>query len=226
MPGLGCGAGGDPGQGAERPGHPHRRRGSLRDRRRPVQGVLPGRGDTAFIASGASIRRPGRREAARLRAPLHLSDRKLSPATLAELQRLAPTTVYLLGGTASLSTAVANAATAALPLAAVKRLAGTDRYATSAAISGLQDPGVPVVYVAVGTNFPDGLSGEAAAGELGGPLLLSLPGGVPASVAAELARLKLRRVVVLGGTGAVSNTVVAQRGISLFPEGPGYRGRR
>jgi len=77
---------------------------------------------------------------------------------------------------------------------------------------------VPVVYVAAGTNFPDGLSGSAAAGELGGPLLLTAPGGLPVSVATELARLKPRRVVVLGGTSAVSDAVVLQlRGYLALP---------
>lgn len=183
--------------------------------------VYPGGASTAFIASGRTFPDglAGGAEAARLGAPLLLSDPvALSPETLAELQRLAPTTVYLLGGTASLSKSVADAVAAALPAATVTRLAGADRYATSVAISGLQGPGVPVVYVAAGTNFPDGLSGAAAAGELGGPLLLTMPGGLPTSVAAELARLKPRRVVVLGGLSAVSNTVVAQlRGYLALP---------
>ena len=185
------------------------------------QAVYPGGASTVFIASGAAYPDglAGGAEAARLGAPLLLSDsRSLSPATLTELKRLAPTTVYLLGSTASLSSAVATAVSAAVPLATVARLGGADRYATSVAISGLQGPGVPVVYVAAGTNFPDGLSGSAAAGELGGPLLLTAPGALPVSVATELARLKPRRVVVLGGTSAVSNTVVLQlRGYLALP---------
>ena len=135
--------------------------------------------------------------------------------------------MYLLGGTAALSAGVATAVGGALPAATVTRLAGADRYATSVAISRLQDPGVPVVYVAAGTNFPDGLSGAAAAGELGGPLLLTLPGGLPASVAAELARLKPRRVVVLGARApSATPSSCSCGGTSLFPEGPCYRGRR
>ncbi len=185
------------------------------------QTVYPDGATTVFIASGTTYPDglAGGAAAARLGAPLLLSDPSTLPATtLAELQRLAPTTVYLLGGTAALSAGVATAVTAALPSATVTRLAGADRYATSVAISRLQDPGVPVVYVAAGTDFPDGLSGAAAAGELGGPLLLTLPGGLPASVAAELTRLKPRRVVVLGGTGAVSDTVVVQlRGYLALP---------
>ncbi|HXX61723.1 MAG TPA: cell wall-binding repeat-containing protein [Candidatus Sulfotelmatobacter sp.] len=183
--------------------------------------VYPGGASTVFIASGANYPDglAGGAEAARLGAPLLLSDpARLSPATRTELQRLAPTTVYLLGSTASLSSAVATAVSTALPSATVNRLGGDDRYATAVAISGLQDPGVPVVYVAAGTNFPDGLTGSAAAGELGGPLLLTQPGGLPVIVATELARLEPRRVVVLGGTSAVSDAVVAQlRGYLALP---------
>ncbi len=183
--------------------------------------VYPGGASTVFIASGLAYPDglAGGAEAARLGAPLLLTDpQKLSPETLTELQRLAPTTVYLLGGTVSISKTVAQAVAAAVPSAAVTRLGGADRYATAVAISGLQAPGVPVVYVAAGTNFPDGLSGAAAAGELGGPLLLTMPGALPGSVAAELTRLKPRRVVVLGGVAAVSDAVVTQlRGYLALP---------
>ncbi|MUN07081.1 hypothetical protein GLX25_08110, partial [Agromyces luteolus] len=45
------------------------------------------------------------------------------------------------------------------------RISGADRYATSAAISAKSfEPGVPVVYIANGTNFPDALSGAPVAG--------------------------------------------------------------
>ncbi|HEU0236863.1 MAG TPA: cell wall-binding repeat-containing protein, partial [Candidatus Limnocylindrales bacterium] len=53
------------------------------------------------------------------------------------------------------------------------RYAGSDRYATAAAISAAHyAPGVAVAYVATGANFPDALAGAAVAGNLGGPLLL------------------------------------------------------
>ena len=52
----------------------------------------------------------------------------------------------------------------------VDRLFGADRYATSAAISadGFA-PGAPVAFVATGEDFPDALSGAAAAGSLAWP---------------------------------------------------------
>jgi glucose/arabinose dehydrogenase/putative cell wall-binding protein len=90
----------------------------------------------------------------------------------------------------------------------VNRFGGADRYATAAAISaGTSTPGVPVAYVATGVDFPDALTGGAAAAHENGPLLLVTRTTIPASTAAELDRLNPGRIVVLGGTGAVSAAV-------------------
>lgn len=87
-------------------------------------------------------------------------------------------------------------------------IAGTDRYATSVAISksGFA-PDVACVYVASGANFPDALSAGPAATRCGGPLLLVPPTTLPSNVANELKRLSPERIVIAGGTGAVSSGV-------------------
>lgn len=91
----------------------------------------------------------------------------------------------------------------------VVRHAGPDRYATAVAISqeGF-DPGVPVVYVATGTNYPDALSAAPAAALEGGPLLLTTPWQLPAIVASEIERLDPSRIVVVGGESVVSKAVL------------------
>jgi len=93
----------------------------------------------------------------------------------------------------------------------VTRLAGADRYATAAAVSASTfAAGAPVAYVATGLDFPDALAGAVAAGRAGGPLLLVRPAAVPPATAAELKRLKPTRIVVLGGSGVVTEaTAVA-----------------
>jgi hypothetical protein len=68
---------------------------------------------------------------------------------------------------------------------------------------------VPVAYVATGLNFPDALAGAAAAGYVGGPLLLVTGTTVPPATAAELSRLRPGSVIVLGGTTVVSDAVLA-----------------
>jgi putative cell wall-binding protein len=66
------------------------------------------------------------------------------------------------------------------------------------------------VYVATGLNFPDALAAAAAAGRLGGPVLLVGPTSIPADTQAELGRLKPGRIVVAGGSGVVSDGVLNQ----------------
>ncbi len=89
------------------------------------------------------------------------------------------------------------------------RLAGADRYATSALISTRAFPsGAATVYVASGADFPDALSAAALAGAAGGPLLLVTRDSVPASILTELQRLRPDRIVVAGGPGVISDTVL------------------
>jgi hypothetical protein len=69
--------------------------------------------------------------------------------------------------------------------------------------------GVPIAFIATGANFPDALAGAAAAGVLGGPVLLTTRDSLPAVTAAELARLRPARIVVLGSSGVVSDAVLS-----------------
>ncbi|SEB36783.1 Excalibur calcium-binding domain-containing protein [Paramicrobacterium humi] len=96
------------------------------------------------------------------------------------------------------------------PISGVQRLAGNDRFATALAISKQYASGVPVVYVTTGLSFPDALSAAPAAAAQGGPLLLVSPRSMPAVVKAEIKRLKPKRIVVVGGTAAVSSSVYSQ----------------
>jgi putative cell wall-binding protein len=91
----------------------------------------------------------------------------------------------------------------------IERIGGPDRFAVSAAVSASTfTPGVPVAFLASGSTFPDALSGSAAAGYLGGPVLLVNGGNeVPTDIAQELSRLKPQKIVVLGGTAAISETM-------------------
>lgn len=125
-------------------------------------------------------------------------------AVTAELGRLKPARIVVLGGTSVVSAAV-QAALAPYTGGTVTRIAGGDRYATAAAISAAAfDPGVPVVYIATGDNYPDALSGAVAAALGPGPVLLVAGGTIPPAVITELKRLKPGRIVILGGVAVVS----------------------
>jgi putative cell wall-binding protein len=94
---------------------------------------------------------------------------------------------------------------------AFPRIAGPDRYATSAALSAATfSPGVAVAYIANGQTFPDALAGGPAARVGNGPLLLSASGELPAPIVGELSRLRPGRIVILGGTGGISGSVQSQ----------------
>lgn len=94
---------------------------------------------------------------------------------------------------------------------AVSRLHGSDRFETSVAVAKAAFPsaGVPVVYIASGAAFPDAISAGPAAAAQNGPLLLTRPEALPAAVLAEVKRLAPKKIVVVGGTAAVSDAVSA-----------------
>lgn len=93
----------------------------------------------------------------------------------------------------------------------VERHAGADRYATAAAASRRFVPvGTPVVHVASGVDFPDALSTGPVAALSGGPVLFVRPNSLPGPTKAELERLRPGRIVVVGGTLAVSTSVLDQ----------------
>ncbi|WP_440707996.1 cell wall-binding repeat-containing protein [Herbiconiux sp. YIM B11900] len=88
------------------------------------------------------------------------------------------------------------------------RRGGADRFEVSARNSAAEfAPDVPVAYIASGTAFADALSGSAAAGSRGAPVLLTASDSIPTVVGAELARLKPKRIIILGGTTSVSSSV-------------------
>lgn len=134
----------------------------------------------------------------------------LPATTVAELERLKPRSTIILGGLNQVSSGDEWAA-GLITDGPVLRITGRDRYQTAALLSSvLYNPGVPVVYVATGLQFPDALSGAALAGSKGVPLLMTSPTALPSSVAAELTRLKPASIVVLGGPAVVSDTVLAK----------------
>jgi putative cell wall-binding protein len=167
----------------------------------------------AYVATGANFpdALAGAAAAGSRNAPVLLvKDDGIPSATVAELQRLKPAKIVVLGGASVVSSSVKEAL-AAYTTGTVIRLAGGDRYSTAATISSATfAPGVDVVYVATGANFPDALAGAAAAGSEGAPILLVTKDTVPSATAAEVRRLNPGRIVVLGSTGVVSEAVRLQ----------------
>ncbi|MCS5718547.1 cell wall-binding repeat-containing protein [Herbiconiux sp. CPCC 205763] len=130
----------------------------------------------------------------------------ISDPVLAELTRLKPEGIVVVGGVNSVGPVIE----AALEGFASKvvRVDGPDRYAVSAKIAfGGLWPQNPTVYIASGEVFPDALSGSAAAGQQDGPVLLVQKGEVPALIREALGVFKPGKIVVLGGENTISSTV-------------------
>lgn len=146
----------------------------------------------------------------------------LLPATLAELQRLKPQRIVVVGGTGVVPDAVLSQLRSLSPQ--VVRLAGLDRYETSRAITrdlhGVSE--VSTAYLATGLDFPDALAAAPAVASTGGVLVLSNATLGPGA-AEEIVRNRVGQVIVIGGTGAVSNTVVNQARSLFDSVGTGLR---
>jgi putative cell wall-binding protein len=129
-------------------------------------------------------------------------------ATRAELDRLNPQRIVVLGGTSVVSEAVRAGLVPYASTGEVTRLSGADRYATAAKISSTYyAPGVAAAFVATGAGFADALAGTPAAALRDSPLLLVTKGTIPASTRAELDRLNPQRIYVLGGAASISSAV-------------------
>lgn len=131
----------------------------------------------------------------------------------AELLRLDPTTVIIAGGTGVISSAVEAQIEATG--ADVLRLSGANRYATSlAVIQEFFEPGDPLdtLYLVTGRDFPDALSAGAAAAAREEPMILvdGRANSLPAAVTTRINQLDPDRVVLVGGTGVMSQGIQNQ----------------
>lgn len=174
------------------------------------QASFPAGADTVFIATGEdypdalagapSVARGGS-------GPILLTGRDgLPPETAAEIARLRPLGVVVLGGPDAVPDAVVRELQ---EFGAVDRIAGANRFATAALLSARGFPsGAPTVYVASGSDFPDALAAGAPAIAEGGPVLLTADDSLPSETGAELERLAPSRVVVLGSAAVVSDGVL------------------
>jgi putative cell wall-binding protein len=174
----------------------------------------PGGVDTAYAATGAQFADAlagGPAADASNGTVLLVTHDSVPSSTRTELTRLHPSEVVVLGGPGAVSDAVVNELGA-------RRIAGADRYATAAAISAdTFAPLVDVAYIATGESFPDALAGAAAGAFNDGPVLLVTRDAIPDATSTELRRLLPRRIVILGGTGAVSPGVESSLQLYTVP---------
>ncbi|MDO9557601.1 MAG: cell wall-binding repeat-containing protein [Coriobacteriia bacterium] len=147
------------------------------------------------------------------RAPVLLCEpTRVPPALESELRRLKPSRVIILGGEVSLTPAVNSRLAQILPSAGIDRIAGVDRYETSAkiAVQLAERRGTPErVVVASGAGFADALSSSAYAARKGYPVLLSRPDTLPQVIEGVIASFAPDSAVIIGGPNALSPAVEA-----------------
>jgi len=164
--------------------------------------------DYAILASGQDF--PDALSAAPLagkyNAPILLtSSKNLSDGVLAELTRLKVKTVYIIGGTVSISTNIENVLKS--NKLNVIRLAGKDRFETSLAIAN--QLGNPTEAIVVnGLNFPDALSISAYSAANKIPILLSNKDSLNAGVSNYIKNKKsITKTYIVGGTAVISSNI-------------------
>lgn len=169
-----------------------------------------GTAETVYVASGLSY--PDALSAgdagAATASPVLLSARTWLPRETADaLATLRPRRVVLVGGPAVLSSGLENQIREAAGTAQVSRLAGPNRYATSAAVTASVGARDGVVYVS-GEAFPDALTAVPATHAAGAGLALTTPSCLPPAVASSTRQSAEGGRWVIGGPAAVGRGAI------------------
>lgn len=166
--------------------------------------------DTVILASSSDFpdALAGTALAINLNAPiLFTAPDHLDNTTLSEMKRVKAKTVYILGGTGSVSSTVEDTITA--NDMSVNRLGGQDRYSTSRVIGQelINKTNSDTVFLCNANNYPDALSGSTFAGQTGSPILLTGGKGLDEETLKKITDWKIKKIYILGGTGVIDSSV-------------------
>ncbi len=88
------------------------------------------------------------------------------------------------------------------------RLSGANRFETAVSIAKEGWPnGAKVVILARDDNYPDALTGAPLSKKLDAPILFTNSKTLTPATESEISRLKAQKIIILGGTGAVSSNI-------------------
>lgn len=147
--------------------------------------------------------------------PVLLASRYSVPqAVLDEITRLGATDAYVIGGPSVMDESVLRAIDALPGMAYPTRVAGADRYETSAKVAETVAAldGVAFshsAFIARGDTYPDALAAGPFAYSQGMPVLLTRPSELPDSIAAAIESLDITSTIICGDTTAVSADVAS-----------------
>jgi putative cell wall-binding protein len=166
----------------------------------PLVYIATGLGFADALAAGPA--------AASLNAPVVLVPGTASSAdqaTLDYLDRAGAVDIIIVGGPATITPEYAESLVAAG--LRVDRISGRDRFEAAANIAARHFPNAERAYIATGLGFADALSGGAAAGALGAPLLTAPPGCVTEALYSTVSAQAPADIILLGGLASLSPTV-------------------
>ncbi|UOQ43913.1 S8 family serine peptidase [Halobacillus salinarum] len=141
--------------------------------------------------------------AARNGYPILLTEKDELPAETERMVRGVPETIVV-GGEGVVSEEVVQELPNAL------RYAGTNRFASAAALLNGMQVTYQAAIVATGYNFADALTGSVLAAKLNEPILLVKKNEIPAEILNYIDNTGINKFTVLGGDGAVNQEVGAQ----------------
>ena len=150
--------------------------------------------------------------AARANAPLLLTRKRTLPSVVrAELRRLNPDRIYVVGGPGAVSRSVLTELDSTAPLVSVARISGADRYATAEAVARTTSETEPHgVMLVSGETYADVPSAGIAAVVAADSLLLTAQATLPPATQRALTAFNRPNVTLVGGTAAISAAVEAQ----------------
>ncbi|WP_440708632.1 cell wall-binding repeat-containing protein [Herbiconiux sp. YIM B11900] len=119
------------------------------------------------------------------------------------LEGLDVTSLTVVGGPVSVTPAVVTALDDIAPTA---RRSGADRFEAAVSVNASFGSSTEVFF-ATGLNYPDALAGSAWAGRIGAPLYVVQQNCVPRAVLAEVQRLGVDHITLLGGPASLGDGV-------------------
>jgi len=169
------------------------------------QQAFPSHAPVVFITTGLNF--PDALSAAPAAAqaggPLLLTDGSTVSSDLAaEIRRLAPSRIVVVGGPAAVSDRVVSSLTQIVPNTV--RIGGADRFEVSRNVATTFFPHATSGYVVTGLNFPDALSADSVASAQKRPVILVNPSqAVDAPTSALITGSGMTALTIVGGTAVV-----------------------
>jgi len=186
------------------------------------QRIAPSNSRIVYLASGEGFADAlsGSALAAQHHAPLLLTTSISVPDVVAaEVSRLAPTEIVVLGGERAISSTVIDRLRSLRPGASISRIGGADRYEVSRNAIADSRYGSTIhtqdVYMVNGQNFPDALSASPAAASISSPVLL-VDGSAISLTEIETTFIAggITNVTIFGGRSAFSEGL--QQNVSTY----------